>query len=133
MSSLLTNEDAALSSMGFETYVIRVLQHYLRAQKKRLTTEDSSCLFDAILPDGMDDIKGPLYLEVKSGYASKTGYFRSVQQFALHARGSEPGAVLLVLGIAFTEESRRSMEQMAQSRAGRRVCVWDIDDFSRRT
>lgn len=77
--------------MGFETYVIRVLQHYLRAQKKRLTTGDSSCLFDAILPDGMDDIKGPLYLEVKSGYASKAGYFRSVQQFALHARGSEPG------------------------------------------
>ena len=122
-----------VSGMAFESYIVNVLRDYLSAQGKTLTLEDDRSTFDALLPDGIDDIQGPLYLEIKAGYSNKSGYFRAIERFAFNAREAEPGAILLILGLAFTEKSKQSMVQMVESRAKRKVYIWDIDDFDQLT
>ena len=122
-----------ISGMAFESYVINVLRNYLSAQGKTLTQEIDSDIFDALLPDGIDNIEGPLYLEVKTGYSNKSGYFRNIERFAFHASEATPGAILLILGTTFTDESKQSMTRMVESRAKRKAYIWDIDDFNKLT
>lgn len=122
-----------LSSMAFETYVINVMRDYLLEQGKTLYSTSNRDMFDATLPDGIDDIPGPVYLEIKSAFSNKSGYFRSVERFALQAREAEIGALLIILGTEFTEEGKNSIVRLAQSRAKRKVYVWDIGDFNEKT
>lgn len=133
---MLTSTDAMnpnISNMAFETYVLNVLRDYLSEQNKNICQSSSHELFDATLPDGIDDIPGPLYLEVKSSYINKSAYFRNIERFALQVCTAEPGALLIVLGIAFTDEAKQSIVKLAQSKAKRKVYVWDIEDFNNRT
>lgn len=127
------NENPILSGMAFESYVINVLRNYLTAQGKAINTESAPDLFDAFLPDGIDDIEGPVHLEVKSGYSNKSGYFRNIERFAYQACEASPGPILLVLGTKMTPESKQSMVRMVESRAKRKVFIWDVDDFDRQT
>lgn len=127
------DQNPMISGMAFESYVINVLRNYLSAQGKTLTQEIDSDIFDALLPDGIDNIEGPLYLEVKTGYSNKSGYFRNIERFAFHASEATPGAILLILGTTFTDESKQSMTRMVESRAKRKAYIWDIDDFNKLT
>lgn len=127
------DQDPMISSMAFESYVINVLRNYLSAQGKTLTQENTSDMFDALLPDGIDSIEGPLHLEVKTGYSDKSGYFRNIERFALHVSEATPGAILLILGTAFPDKSKQSMTQMVENRAKRKTYIWDIEDFNKLT
>ena len=127
------NENPILSGMAFESYVINVLQNYLTAQGKTLNTENNHEVFDAFLPDGIDEIEGPVHLEIKTGYSNKSGYFRNVERFALRACEATPGAILLILGTTMTAEGKQSMTRMVESRAKRKAYIWDIDDFNKLT
>ena len=91
------------------------MRNYLSAQGKTLIQESDSDIFDALLPDGIDDIDGPLYLEVKTGYSNKSGYFRNIERFAFHASEATPGAILLILGTAFTDESKQKNQKQIQN------------------
>ena len=127
------DQDPMISGMAFESYVINVLRNYLSAQGKTLIQENDPAMFDALLPDGIDDIEGPLHLEVKTGYSNKSGYFRNIERFALHVCEATPGAILLILGTAFTDESKQSMTRMVENRAKRKAYIWDIEDFNKLT
>ena len=122
-----------MSSMAFESYVVRVLSDYLLAQGKSIQAAGGADCFDAVLPDGIDEYSGPVYLEIKSSITSKANYFRSVENYATHIRDIDPGILLLILGNEFSDESKESMVKMAQSRAKRQVVIWDIQDFNRKT
>lgn len=125
-------DNPILSEMAFESYVINVLRNYLAAQGKDLIPEKDAAHFDALLPTGIDDIDGPLHLEVKTGYSNMSGYFRNIERFASHACEAAPGAILLILGIAVTGVSKQSMTRMVESRAKRKAYIWDIDEFNTR-
>lgn len=133
ITSSFEDQNPLLSSMAFESYVINVLYDYLSAQGKILTRESGTSMFDAILPDGINDIKGPLYLEIKTGYNNKSGYFRNVERFASSACDAAPGAILLILGTAFGDESKQSMTRMVESKAKCKAYIWDIEDFNKLT
>lgn len=133
MGAYFEDKNPILSEMAFESYVINVLRNYLSAQGKTLRVENDRDVFDAFLPDGIDEIEGPIHLEIKTGYSNKSGYFRNVERFAHHACGADPGAILLILGIAMTTEGKQSMTRMVESRAKRKAYIWDIDDFNRIT
>ena len=125
--------DNSISGIALESYIVNVLRDYLAAQKKTISLTNDNSIFDALLPDGIDDIAGPLHLEIKTSYSNKSGYFRSIQRLAIQACEADPGAILLILGTAFTDESKQSMVRMTESRAKRKVYVWDIDDFNKIT
>lgn len=123
-------DNQILSGMAFESYVINVLRNYLADQGKELITEKDATQFDALLPDGIDDIEGPLHLEVKTGYSKMSGYFRNVERFAHKACEAAPGAILLILGTVMTDVSKQGMTRMVESRAKRKTYIWDVDEFN---
>lgn len=119
--------------MAFETFVVFVLRDYLKSQGKDIQFNEQNEFYDAILPDGIDDIPGPVFLEVKSAFPNKSGYFRSVEKFTSQIRDTDPGTLLIVLGDIFSETSKDSMIQLAQSRAKRKVLIWDLNEFNEKT
>lgn len=127
------DQNTTVSNMAFETFVVSVLRDYLKDQGKLIQTCANTEYFDAILPDGIDEFPGPVYLEIKNTFSNKSGYFRSVESFAAKIKDVEKGALLLILGDVFTEASKESMVRLAQSRAKRQVIVWDINDFNDKT
>lgn len=131
MDSFFDEQNLLLSGMAFESYIIHALNSYLTAQNKALALDSRAGMFDAVLPDGIDDIEGPLYLEVKTGFSNKSGYFRSVEKFALRACEVAPDAILLVLGTVFGDESKQGMVRLVESRAKCKAYVWDIEDFNK--
>lgn len=127
------DENPILSGMAFGTYVINVLRDYLAHQGKTITTEVESDVFDALLPDGIDDIEGPLFLGIKTGFSNNSGYFRNVERFAFHASKASPGPVLLILGTKMREESKQGMARLVESRGHRKAYIWDIEYFNNLT
>lgn len=126
-------EDIYIAGTAFETYVLSILKDYLSATGKGLPLVGDYDTFDALLPDGIDDIPGPLYLETKAIDSGKSAYFRSVERFASHMEYAEPGAILLVLGTSFKSESKQNMVKLAEGCSKKKVYIWDVDDFKSRT
>lgn len=125
--------DSVISGMAFEVFVVNVLKDYLAIQNKTICASKENDIFDALLPEGIDEIAGPLHLELKYSFANKSGYFRSVERFANQACSATPGDILIILGTQFTDESKQSMIRLAQSKAKRKVYIWDIDEFDSKT
>ena len=127
------DQNPAMSNMAFETYVVFVLRDYLKGQGKGIQFNEQTEYCDAILPNGIDDIPGPVFLEVKSAFSNKSGYFRSIEKSAAQIRDTDPGTLLIVLGTEFSEASKDSMVQLAQSRAKKKVIIWDLSEFNEKT
>ncbi len=123
-----------IQGMAFETYVINVLKDYLSVQKKSICPALDNELFDAYLPDGInDEITEPLHLEIKYLNTNKSGYFRSIEHFSKAISETSSGAVLIIIGESFTQPSIESLTKLAQCKAKRKVYIWDIDTFDNYT
>ena len=127
------DQNNAVSNMAFGTFVISVLRDYLHDQGKQIRVGSSIDCYDAFLPDGIDEISGPVCLEIKNGFSNKSAYFRSIENYTRKLDEDEEVALLLILGDEFTDNSKNSMIQLAQSKSKRQVFVWDITDFNKRT
>lgn len=127
------DQNPLISGMAFESYVINVLSNYLSAQGKTLTQENESGMFDALLPDGIDDIEGPLHLKIKAGLCSQSGYFRNIEHFAPRVCDAPPGAVLFILEMAFSAKSKQSLKRMVENKSKRKAYILDIEDFNKLT
>ena len=121
------------SSMAFETYVISALEQYLKAQGKNISKTLNSIEFDAVLPEGIDDIKGIVYLEIKFFNSTKNSYFQSIIKFIDQINCLEPGNFLLVLGSDFSEKSLLSMNELVKSKTDQNVYIWDLKTFNDKT
>lgn len=133
MSFFFDESNAMVSNMAFEKFVINVLKDYLSTQNKDIFLSKENELFDALLPDGIDDLPGPIHLEIKYSFSNKSGYFRSVEKFSAGLCNAEDGSILFILGEKFSEEARQSIIKMAEIRAKRRVYVWDLGLFNEKT
>ncbi len=133
MSVFFNEPNAMVFNMAFETFVMNVLRDYLANQNKTITPSVEKNLFDALLPDGIDDLPGPIHLEVKYSFANKSEYFKSVEKFAQNACDAKMGAILFILGVNFTNISKQSLQRMAEIKSKRKVYVWDINDFDEKT
>ncbi len=132
MYYLYNDHNSTISNMAFEKYVILVIGDYLSSQGKTIRV-GAGVNFDAVLPDGVDEIPGPVYLEVKSTFANKNAYFRSIEHYASRLRDIDNGTLMFVLGDRFTDESKQSLKRLSESRAKIPTLVWDIDDFNEKT
>ena len=127
------DQNNTVSNMAFGTFVISVLRDYLHDQGKQIRVGSSIDYYDAFLPDGIDEISGPVCLEIKNGFSNKSAYFRSIENYTRRLDENEEVALLLILGDEFTDNSKNSMIQLAQSKSKRQVFVWDITEFNKRT
>jgi NAD-dependent SIR2 family protein deacetylase len=131
----LSDDDRSpvMSNLAFGSYVVRVLIDYLNAQGKSIHVATGADYYDAILPDGIDELPGPVYLDVKYSSSNKNGYFRSVGNYSSQIKDADKGILLLILGDAFSDRSLDGLLKLAQSKAKRRVAIWDIQEFTNRT
>ncbi len=133
MSYSFDDKNLAMSNLAFASYVIRVLADYLTAQGKQIQVATGADSYDALLPDGIDELSGPIYLDVKCFGTNKNSYFRSVENYSQNSKDTNKGNLLIILGDVFTDRSKESLLKLAQSRAKRRVVIWDLQDFTNRT
>ncbi len=129
-----TEDNTLRDSIAFETYVLNVLKAYLNNQNKTIIFENKNDAFDAMLPDGIDDIEGPVYLETK--YFNSLGkniYFQSIINFSEKMQKVDTGNVLCIIGTNVTEKSLDSMKALFHSKCNKRIDIWTIDIFEEKT
>lgn len=120
--------------LAFETYVIDTLQKYALSQEKRFIVNSENNAFDAYLPDGIDDITGPLNVEIKYFTKErKNVYFQSLQRLTNKINQLEDEALLLILGTDFTDKSIESMLSMLKARTDKKIIIWTISTFNEKT
>lgn len=134
MFFFFNNENnSQVSSLAFETYVIEALQKYVEQQGKSISYNDDN-LFDAYLPDGIDNIIGPVNVEIKYFDTDKKNvYFQSLMNLASKLNKVEESSILLILGTDFTEKSIESMLNILNSRTEKNVYIWTLSDFNSKT
>lgn len=73
------DEGGPKSYYSFETFVLNLLKHHLSLQGKSLEPlSDRSSLGDAVAPDGIDDIKGPVLFEIKFNPPRDTNVYKDI-------------------------------------------------------
>ena len=123
-----------VSYLAFETYVIETLQKYVKNQNKSLLIKNDNGLFDAYLPDGIDEIDEPVNVEIKYfDTPKKNVYFQSLLNLATKINKAEEGAILLILGTDFTEKSIDSMMNMLNGRTEKKIYIWPLSTFNDKT
>lgn len=135
MAVFVNDENSSkISYLAFETYVIEILQKYVAAQGKILLINNDSSLFDVYLPEGIDDITGPVNVEIKYfDTPKKNVYFQSLFNLATKINKVEDGSILLILGTDFTEKSIESMMNMLNNRTEKEVHIWPLSTFNSKT
>ena len=128
------DNNSRVTYLAFETYVLDTLQKYANSQGKRLITYNDNNLFDACLPDGIDNIEGPLNVEIKYFNTEKKNvYFQSLLPLAQKINESEEEALLLILGADFKEKSIASMLNLITTKTSRRIFIWTLPVFNEKT
>ena len=128
------DNNSRVAYLAFETYVLEALQKYANAQGKRCLSNNDSEMFDAFLPDGIDDIDGPLGVEIKYFNTEKKNvYFQSLLQLTNKINNAEEEALLLILGADFKEKSIESMLHMLSGRTSKKIYIWSLPVFNEKT
>lgn len=126
--------NSKVSYLAFETYVIGILQKYVERQGKTIISNIDNSMFDAVLPDGIDDIKGPINVEIKYFDTEKKNiYFQSLSSLATRINKVEDGSILLILGTDFTEKSVESMMNILNKKTEKEVYIWSLSTFNEKT
>jgi hypothetical protein len=119
---------------AFETFVFNVLSDYVKNQGKTIEKYDyDNNLFDAFLPEGIDDSSLPTYVEVKYSRANKNSYFKSVEKICLDASERNIKQILIILGTKLSPSSKESMLNLACLRIKAKVIIWDFEDLCLKT
>lgn len=134
MQYINADDNTLTGSIAFETYVIEAMDKYLEAQEKTAIIKDQYDFVDAVLPDGIDDISGPVYLEIKYfNLPGKSVYFQSILKFAESMQKIDDGSILLIIGTNVTDKSIESMKSLFHSRCNKRIEIWTLDYFDEKT
>jgi hypothetical protein len=73
------DEGGPKSYYSFETFVLNLLKHHLSLQGKSIEpTSDRSFPGDAVAPEGIDDIEGPVLFEIKFNPPRDTKVFKDI-------------------------------------------------------
>ena len=127
------NESTLRDSIAFETYVYNAIKLYLQEQNKTILIRESED-YDAILPEGIDEIEGPVYLEIKYfNSPGKNVYFQSIMSFSGRMNKVDNGNVLLILGTNVSEYSINSMKTIFCGRCNKNIEIWTLDVFNEKT
>jgi len=114
---------------AFETFVLNVLKDYVNSQGKSIKRYgNSDKLFDAFLPDGIDDSSVPTYVEIIYTRANQNVYFRSVEKICLKA-SDDIEQILIILGAKFSLNSKESIVNLACARTNAKVIIWGFEDL----
>ena len=117
------------SNVAFEKFIISGLKDYLESQNKGLVIAPLSDKnsFDAILPDGIDDLHKTIYVII-SNNRSHIAHNTIQKLLGAKAYDWETECVLIIWG-AILPEPIKSQFRADADQAGH-IMVWDYNDFS---
>lgn len=139
--SLQTFKEAELTSLesheAFEHFVIAGLEKYVNILHKSIETGSSNAPYDAFIPEGLNDVKIPTYVEIKYIAEKRVGkdYCLKIVRDVIgrFSNYDEPIGVLLILGVNLSQDLKNEMRQMPKSiNAVSQISliIWDYNDFT---
>ncbi|MBS5645100.1 MAG: SIR2 family protein [Clostridiales bacterium] len=119
------------AAKAFEQFVYKVLQQRAQEQQKRiqLNYRWGSLEIDAYLPDGIDELSGPVYVEIKL-MRSQTGNSRLLKFYDALQERAENGILLCIFGTDLSEQTKNRMLYQAEGRL--RMVIWDYSELLKR-
>lgn len=121
----------------FETIILNLLKEYVKKQNKILIMnkiikmETMNFEFDAVAPDGLDDLPAETVIELKlSSKSIRMSHFydRFINRINYLP---EIKGLLFIFGTELTSKERDMITQKTISLSNIKVRVWDINDISR--
>ena len=127
-------DNAQISYLAFETYVLDALKKYVTAQGKEISIYTDKDFYDAYLPKGIDEIVEPLNVEIKYFDSDKKNlYFQNIAKDLERIDKLDETSLLLILGADFKEKSIESMQRMFQKHSSKKVYIWTSSMFYEKT
>lgn len=127
-NSELSNLEAYVA---FEKYATSVLEEYASHQNKTMLIENTSEInFDAILPDGIDDITKKTYVIFKYSRTNKRFDFRAIESECLRLSSlANDSHILLILGTILLENFKEHLEKRISAMTKNSITIWDYNDL----
>lgn len=131
----LVKESGLRSYIHFETFVFKLLEKYLEDQSKQIIsfeTQMADSSIDFLLPDGIDEINGPVGVVVKFVKNSTNAYFASIRRQCKKTDDiSSMKSLLFIFATDILGDKKDELQSVGSKMAGIDVYVWDISDLSK--
>lgn len=114
----------------FEKYILLTLQEYLNYESKSADFQkayDRKC--DLFIPDGIAEIKGPVYVEIK--YGASINISRALNIYcdrALSWINKDEESILFIWSSKISNKAQ--LEEQIKLTYGINIAIWDIDDIT---
>lgn len=114
----------------FEKYVLLTLQEYINSQDKSVFFQyayDKKC--DLFIPDGIAEIKGPVYVEIK--YGTPLNISRTINGYcdkAVSWINKDKESILFIWSTKIFDKAQ--LEEQTKLNYGINITIWDIDDIT---
>lgn len=106
-----------LSYSRFETLVLRLLSKYLEEQQKPLVeNERKNKVFDAVAPDGVDNLPGPTLIEIKLLGRGASATTRMLENIYSHVDKGDFRSALLVVGTQLSPAQHERIENYPRTK-----------------
>lgn len=138
--SLASFKNAEISNLetniAFEKYALSVLNEYALQQNKEILTYNNSddLDYDAILPEGIEDIQDKTYVEFKYSKSNQNYYLREIErELKKISNLPEKAHLLLILGVVFSDNEKNNIYKKLAESANTNVTIWDYNDLVERS
>lgn len=138
--SLVNFNNAEISNletnMAFEKYALSVLSEYALQQNKRILTYSNSSDFnyDAILPEGIEDIQDKTYVIFKYSKSNQNYYLREMERELNKLSDlSKKVHLLFILGVVLSDKVKENILKKLMKSTNMNVSIWDYNDLVERS
>jgi len=125
--SSLDNQNSTIDSYeAFEKLVWGTLKDISKLQNKEIFSASPQFPCDFILPNGLEGIEGPIYVEVKSNLRDEWVH-RSIISITNSLENTAVGSILLISKSELTEKSKQDLYEKLDRLTPMHIHIWDIN------
>ena len=132
----LAMENGVRSYIHFETFVYKLLEKHLKDQSKKIFSYENQNMSDGsidfLLPDGINDISGPIGVVVKFVRKNINSYFAAIRRQCEKMYDSPSiKCLLFILSADIPDEKKDELLIFARKATGLEVAIWDLVELSK--
>lgn len=131
----LAKEGGLRSHIHFETFVYKLLEKHLYQQSKTIVSPESQNMSDSyidfLLPEGINELSGPIGVVVKFVKRNINSYFATIRrQCETMSESPEIKGLLFILATEISVDKKSELKIFAQKMIKLEVNIWDLNDLS---
>lgn len=132
----LARENGLRSYMHFETFVYKLLEMHLQEQSKQILSYENRKISDGsidfLLPEGINEISGPVGVVVKFVKRNVNSYFATVRRQCENLKEiSSIKSLLFILAADISDDKKIELKNIGAKISGIEVYIWDMSDLSK--